>query len=209
MHVEFILKAFEFAQMDLSNVALANRNAPFDDMIYLSSSLDYNESYQRKAGVIEDNDWQRTIEVQKQWTNFFDWLYELLDSEEDWQINLERPAIRKVDVKIGSKAQNGRLSCTATLRSTTRDVTGSYGKLINGTNKTQRIVLPAGVDIFLQAARGYPSNSFLICPNCKRKFFNPSKKRLMKYCSSSCQKTASVKRVYAKRKKASEKESED
>jgi len=59
---------------------------------------------------------------------------------------------------------------------------------------------PFGADSFFRALAGFPTTALMRCPNCQRIFFNASR-RVKEYCSARCQKTASVKRVYARKKK--------
>jgi hypothetical protein len=197
MWPEFIEKALDFTQRDLSKIPVIERNVHFGDLQTLSSTMG-DEPFKVTQDVIDDQAWQKVIQAQKQWQGFISWLYGILSHNDDYEITLQRELSLKTNVKIGSPRLDGRISAQSEYHPHVDDILARYRRWSH--DAINEINLPAGADIFLQAAKGFSSKSFLICPNCHKHFFNPSAKRIVKYCSSACQKTASVKRVYAKRK---------
>lgn len=192
LKVEYIKKALEFVNKDLSKVSSCNKpiiirdvnyimNGPFEPFVFKEDSIDYL--------------WQKTITFQKEWNSFLGFLTVMQFNNCDIVCSIPtRITWHEGDGYIRRKFKTDTFNGGSIFLT----IYAKRGYFV----KDRMFPLPPGGIHFLDALVDWPIGSLIRCGHCEKIFFNDSK-RDMKFCSVSCQRAEAAKRS-RERKKAKE-----
>jgi CGNR zinc finger protein len=193
-NTEYIKMFIEFANTDLKNLSSFEKMRwAWDLQEKLFYPSFYIKSFFRDINEVSDDDWKKILSIQEKAIRL---LNRILDNK-DQEIVLHYEA--PTTFAWGGKDSEGRFyhRPTAIRRMYHEELTLSVHKGDSFTGDGALKIIPGFVNL-LEALKGFPTSSLLVCPHCKKIFFNPTKRK-KRYCSSRCQNNAAVNRIRKKK----------